>query len=120
MVGDALTVERVGVTFGLVQVLNGVPLEVAPAEFVAPLGSSGGGKTTLLRAISGLPPVQSGRILIAWRDITGLPPATASRSRCSRFLTTCSPRSAAELREPGPGRCVHWAQGPTTTRCACA
>jgi putative spermidine/putrescine transport system ATP-binding protein len=74
MAGDALTVDRVAVAFGPVQVLKGVSLEVAPAEFVALLGSSGCGKTTLLRAISGFAPVQSGRILVAGRDITGLPP----------------------------------------------
>ena len=74
MAGDALTVERVAVAFGPVQVLKGVSLEVAPGEFVALLGSSGCGKTTLLRAISGFAPVGSGRILVAGRDITGLPP----------------------------------------------
>ena len=47
---------------------------MAPGEFVALLGSSGCGKTTLLRAISGFAPVRSGRILVAGRDITGLPP----------------------------------------------
>ena len=74
MPGDALTVERVAVAFGANEVLKGVSLEVAPGEFVALLGSSGCGKTTLLRAISGFAPVRSGRILVAGRDITGLPP----------------------------------------------
>ena len=74
MAGDALTVERVEVAFGPVAVLNGVSLEVAPGEFVALLGSSGCGKTTLLRAISGFARVASGRVLVAGRDITGLPP----------------------------------------------
>ncbi len=74
MPGDALTVERVAVAFGATEVLKGVSLEVAPGEFVALLGSSGCGKTTLLRAISGFAPVRGGRILVAGRDITGLPP----------------------------------------------
>ena len=56
MAGDALTVERVEVAFGATLVLKGVSLEVAPGEFVALLGSSGCGKTTLLRAISGFAP----------------------------------------------------------------
>jgi putative spermidine/putrescine transport system ATP-binding protein len=74
MAGDALTVERVEVAFGPVTVLKGVSLEVAPGEFVALLGSSGCGKTTLLRAISGFARVGSGRVLVAGRDITSLPP----------------------------------------------
>jgi putative spermidine/putrescine transport system ATP-binding protein len=47
---------------------------VAPGELIALLGSSGCGKTTLLRSISGFVRVQSGRILAGERDITGLPP----------------------------------------------
>jgi ABC-type Fe3+/spermidine/putrescine transport system ATPase subunit len=74
MAGDALSVERVEVAFGPVEVLKGVSLEVAPGEFVALLGSSGCGKTTLLRAISGFAEVRAGRVLVAGRDITSLPP----------------------------------------------
>ncbi len=74
MAGDALTVERVEVAFGPVSVLKGVSLDVAPGEFVALLGSSGCGKTTLLRAISGFAKVDAGRVLVAGRDITALPP----------------------------------------------
>jgi len=74
MAGDALTVEAVEVAFGPVMVLKGVSLEVAPGEFVALLGSSGCGKTTLLRAISGFVEVRAGRILVAARDITRMPP----------------------------------------------
>ena len=74
MAGDALAVERVEVAFGATPVLKGVSLEVAPGEFVALLGSSGCGKTTLLRAISGFAPVRAGRVLVAGRDITAVPP----------------------------------------------
>jgi putative spermidine/putrescine transport system ATP-binding protein len=70
----SLAVERVEVAYGSVKVLNGVSLEVAAGEFVALLGSSGCGKTTLLRAISGFVPVRAGAILVAGRDITRLSP----------------------------------------------
>jgi putative spermidine/putrescine transport system ATP-binding protein len=74
MAGEALAVEHVELTYGTVLVLDGISLRVAPGEFVALLGSSGGGKTTLLRAISGFAPVRAGRILVGARDITHLPP----------------------------------------------
>jgi ABC-type Fe3+/spermidine/putrescine transport system ATPase subunit len=74
MAGDALTIDRVEVVYGTTKVLGGVSLDVAPGELVALLGSSGCGKTTLLRSISGFVAVQRGRIMVADRDITHLPP----------------------------------------------
>jgi putative spermidine/putrescine transport system ATP-binding protein len=74
MGGEALAVEEVEVTYGATRVLQAITLAVAPGRFVALLGSSGCGKTTLLRAISGFAPVRAGRVLLGGRDITGLPP----------------------------------------------
>ena len=50
--------------FGAKQVLRGVSLEVAPGEILCLLGPSGDGKTTLLRLVAGLEPVQQGRITL--------------------------------------------------------
>ena len=69
----SLTIDRVEASFGPVTVLKGVSLDVAPGEFVALLGSSGCGKTTLLRAISGFVSVKSGAIRVDGADITALP-----------------------------------------------
>jgi putative spermidine/putrescine transport system ATP-binding protein len=55
-------------------VLSDVSLDVARGELVALLGSSGCGKTTLLRSIAGFVTPQSGRIRVDGRDISGLPP----------------------------------------------
>jgi ABC-type Fe3+/spermidine/putrescine transport system ATPase subunit len=74
MAGDALSVVGIEVAFGATRVLERLSLEVAAGEFVALLGSSGCGKTTLLRAISGFAPVRSGRILVGDRDVTEAPP----------------------------------------------
>jgi ABC-type Fe3+/spermidine/putrescine transport system ATPase subunit len=74
MPGAALDVLDLEVAYGAVAVLNRVSVHVAPGCFVALLGASGCGKTTLLRAISGFVPVRSGRISVAGRDITHLPP----------------------------------------------
>lgn len=69
-----LTVETLTVAYGGTPVLNGVSLRVQHGEFVALLGSSGCGKTTLLRVVSGFVPVRSGRIAIDGRDVTTAPP----------------------------------------------
>ena len=74
MAGEALTLDGVEAAYGSITVLKGVSAAVAPGEFLALLGSSGCGKTTLLRAISGFVQVQAGRILVGERDITNLPP----------------------------------------------
>src|SRR5207237_3973075 len=55
-------------------VLDHVSLTAAGGEFIALLGASGCGKTTLLRAICGFVAVTSGRISVGGRDITRLQP----------------------------------------------
>jgi ABC-type Fe3+/spermidine/putrescine transport system ATPase subunit len=54
--------------------VNGVDLSVAPGEFVAILGSSGCGKTTLLRTIAGFQKASAGRVRSFGNDMTELPP----------------------------------------------
>ncbi|HZT64710.1 MAG TPA: ATP-binding protein [Acidimicrobiales bacterium] len=69
-----LSVRGVDVSYGPVQVLFGVDLEVAEGEILALLGTNGAGKSTLLRAISGLVPIHGGAIFFDGEDITGLEP----------------------------------------------
>jgi ABC-type Fe3+/spermidine/putrescine transport system ATPase subunit len=52
--------------------------ELRHGEFVAMLGPSGCGKTTTLRIIGGLEEVTEGKIFIAGKDVTDLPPALAT------------------------------------------
>jgi ABC-type Fe3+/spermidine/putrescine transport system ATPase subunit len=54
--------------------------EINRGEFVAMLGPSGCGKTTTLRMIGGLEEVSEGKILIAGKDVTDLPPALRDTS----------------------------------------
>ena len=70
----SLGIDRVDVSYGNTRVLNGVSLDVAPGEFVALLGASGCGKTTLLRSISGFVAIDRGRIVVSGHDLTTRPP----------------------------------------------
>jgi ABC-type branched-subunit amino acid transport system ATPase component len=65
-----LEVRGVDFSYGPLQVLFGVDLEVVQGEVLALLGTNGAGKSTLLRAISGLGAVDGGTITFDGRDIT--------------------------------------------------
>ncbi|MDO5631243.1 MAG: ABC transporter ATP-binding protein [Paracoccus sp. (in: a-proteobacteria)] len=71
----SITLKQVRKTFGEVEVIPGVDLEIAEGEFVVFVGPSGCGKSTLLRLIAGLEDVTSGQILINGRDVTDNAPA---------------------------------------------
>lgn len=65
---DKLTVKLPGFA------VQDVSVRVAPGEFFALLGPTGSGKTVILESIAGLVHVTGGRIRVAGRDITRLPP----------------------------------------------
>jgi putative ABC transport system ATP-binding protein len=67
-----LRLDKVTKRFGERIVLNGVSLEVAAGEYVAIVGDSGIGKSTLLNVIAGLEPADSGKVFFHDRDITAL------------------------------------------------
>ncbi len=69
-----LSIEALTVSYGGPVVLDHVSLDVEKGEMVALLGSSGCGKTTLLRSIAGFVIPDSGTIRIEGRDIARLPP----------------------------------------------
>jgi ABC-type Fe3+/spermidine/putrescine transport system ATPase subunit len=69
-----LSIDSICVAYGATPVLDKVSLNVERGEMVALLGSSGCGKTTLLRAIAGFVMPNAGRIVVDGRDITALPP----------------------------------------------
>jgi branched-chain amino acid transport system ATP-binding protein len=66
-----LQCSAVNASYGSMQVLFGVDLSVREGEIVALLGTNGAGKSSLLRAITGLLPARSGTVRFAGRDITG-------------------------------------------------
>jgi branched-chain amino acid transport system ATP-binding protein len=67
-----LEIENITLLYGRIQALHGISLEVAEGEIVALIGANGAGKSTTMRAISGLRPVASGSIRFNGRDITRL------------------------------------------------
>jgi putative ABC transport system ATP-binding protein len=71
---DSTVLSLRGVTkrFGARTVLNSVSLELAAGEYIAILGESGIGKSTLLNVIAGLEPVDHGKILFQDSEITNL------------------------------------------------
>ncbi len=70
-----LTLKSVAKSFGTVDVLKGIDLDVKDGEFVIFVGPSGCGKSTLLRTIAGLEDISSGEIIIDGREVSAIPPA---------------------------------------------
>ena len=70
-----IRLNEVSKSFGDVEVIRPLDLEISDGEFVVFVGPSGCGKSTLLRLIAGLEDVTSGRIEIDGADATAVPPA---------------------------------------------
>jgi ABC-type Fe3+/spermidine/putrescine transport system ATPase subunit len=71
-------------TFGGTRAVDHITLTIEPGELFFLLGPSGCGKTTLLRCIAGFNEPDAGRILIGDRDVTRLPPISATPAWCSK------------------------------------
>jgi branched-chain amino acid transport system ATP-binding protein len=67
-----LEIDNITLLYGRIQALHGISLTVEEGEIVALIGANGAGKSTTMRAVSGLRPIASGRIRFAGQDITNL------------------------------------------------
>ncbi len=70
-----LRIEGLNVAYGGLKALVEVSLAVQAGQFVAIVGPNGAGKTTLFKAVSGIVPASSGRILFEDRDLLAVPPS---------------------------------------------
>jgi branched-chain amino acid transport system ATP-binding protein len=67
-----LELDNVTLSYGRIQALHGISLTVAEGEVVALIGANGAGKSTTMRAISGLRPISQGAIRFDGKDISKL------------------------------------------------
>ena len=71
---SSLLVEGLAVSYGRTEALKGIDLRVDPGQVVCLIGANGAGKTTAMRALSGLLRPRAGRVTFDGADITGLRP----------------------------------------------
>jgi urea transport system ATP-binding protein len=74
-----LTVQNVNLYYGAAQALRGVSLTATLGRVTCLLGRNGVGKTSLLRAISGLQPISSGSITFDGTEVSKMPPYERAR-----------------------------------------
>jgi putative ABC transport system ATP-binding protein len=80
-----LKVDQVSKSFRERCVLREVSLELGPGDYVAIMGESGVGKSTLLNLIAGLEVPDSGRVLVEGRDLAAMDDAERTRLRRARM-----------------------------------
>lgn len=90
-----LSVQGLKVSYGEIEVLHGIDLQVSTGEIVALVGANGAGKSTTLGAICGLVPATAGRVVYGELDVSGWPPEKLSR--CGMALTPEGRRVFANL-----------------------
>ena len=70
-----LKIEDLEVSYGAVQALRGISMEVNDGEIVSLIGANGAGKTTTLHAITGLVPIKSGSVIYDGHDLRKTDPS---------------------------------------------
>ena len=84
-----LTLEKIAVRFGGLIAVRDLSLSLAPGEIRGLIGPNGAGKTTAVNAISGVVPIEQGRILLDGDDVSGLAPPRSQPKRDCAYVSTC-------------------------------
>lgn len=80
-----LQVRNLRAGYGKTEVVHGLSFEVRKGECVVLVGVNGAGKSTTLRALTGLLPVASGQVTLEGERIDGLPGHAIARRGVSSF-----------------------------------
>ena len=74
-----LKIEGLSVFYGARRILQAVSLDVQSGQVLALIGPNGAGKSTLVRAVSGIIPVQAGKVGADGTDLLSLPAMRRAR-----------------------------------------
>jgi branched-chain amino acid transport system ATP-binding protein len=109
-----VTLHNVHAAYGSSRVLFGISLDVAAGECVCLMGRNGVGKSTTMRAIMGLTPPTSGRVVWKSKDIAGWPPFRIARAGIGfvpedrRIFAELTVRENLEVAARAAGRQGKW------------
>ena len=84
MTTPMLSIRGLYASYGKIEALRGIDLEIAKGEIVALIGANGAGKSTLMMTIFGRPRARAGAIEYDGLDITGLPTHEIARMRIAQ------------------------------------
>jgi branched-chain amino acid transport system ATP-binding protein len=79
-----LAIQNLRASYGKIEALRGIDLDIAHGEIVALIGANGAGKSTLMMTIFGKPRARAGAIIYDGLDITGLPTHEIARMRIAQ------------------------------------
>ncbi len=95
-------------SFGGVQAVADVSIEVAPGEILGVIGPNGAGKTTLFDLLSGFTPPESGRVLLGGRDLTRASPSARARAGLGRSFQDARLFPSLTVEETIATACERW------------
>ena len=94
-----LKINNVSKSFGGIQAIKDVSLEVCAGQFFGIIGANGAGKTTLLNLITGYDSVSAGTIELGGQPITGLPPYRIAHRGIGRTFQITQPFAEMSVRD---------------------